>query len=247
MSKQTKKWYSFVPNLFTSFNLLCGVAATYFSLNGKIQVAFILIIIAAFFDFIDGLTARALKVSGELGKQLDSLADVISFGMVPGAMLFWLQTTHIPGYNISSNLSFVQLLTLLTPALIPLFSALRLAKFNIDERQHDEFYGLPTPANALFIASLSWTLVYKQESFLSFLNNPFILIIITLLFSLLLISEIRLFAFKFSNYSWKTNKLKYIFILVSLLILILSGITGITIIILLYIISSIFYNQFKKK
>ncbi len=247
MSKQTKKWYSFVPNLFTSSNLLCGVAATYFSLNGKIQMAFILIIIAAFFDFIDGLTARALKVSGELGKQLDSLADVISFGMVPGAMLFWLQTTHIPGFNISSNLSFLQLLTLLSTALIPLFSALRLAKFNIDERQHDEFYGLPTPANALFIASLSWTLVYKQESILSSFNNPLILVIVTLLFSFLLISEIRLFAFKFSDYTWKTNKLKYIFIFISLIILLFTGITGITAIILLYIILSVFYNIFKKK
>lgn len=247
MSNQTKKWYSFIPNLFTSSNLMCGVVATYFSLNGKIQVAFILIIVAAFFDFIDGLTARALKVNGELGKQLDSLADVISFGMVPGAMIFWLQTTFIPGFNLSSHLSPLQLLTLLTPALIPLFSALRLAKFNIDERQHDEFYGLPTPANALLIASLTWTLTYKHESFLSFLNNPYLIAIITLLFSFLLVSEVRLFALKFSDYTWKTNKLKFIFILFSLIILIFTGITGITAIILLYIILSVFYNLFKKK
>lgn len=247
MSKQNKKWYSFVPNLFTSSNLICGTVGTYLALNGKIQAALILMVTAALFDFFDGFIARALKVSGELGKQLDSLADVISFGILPGSMLFWLQSRFIPEFSVSSDLNTLQFIFIISPVLIPLFSALRLAKFNIDERQHSEFYGLPTPANALFLASLSWTLTYRQDSFFSFLNNQWILTAIIIIFSLLLVSEIRLFALKFSDFSLKNNSIRYIFLFCSALLLIGLGIIGIAGVIILYIILSVLYFSLSGK
>ncbi len=246
MKKVKKKWYSFVPNSLTALNLLCGTTAIYFSLNGKINIALALMVFAAVCDFFDGFLARILKIDGELGKQLDSLADLVTFGIVPGVMIFWLQTQHIPDFSISSKLSPLQLSFVLTPLLIPLLSALRLAKFNIDERQHNEFIGLPTPANALFIASLAWTLTYRQDSIIDFFNNPFLLTIITVIFSFLLISEIRLFALKFSDFKWKNNRIKYLFLLCSVLLLIFFGITGIAGIIILYIVISLFKN-FKRK
>lgn len=246
MNNLKKKWYSFVPNSLTALNLICGTIGIYFSLNGKIKIALALMIFAAICDFFDGFLARILKVNGELGKQLDSLADLVTFGIVPGAMIFWLQTQLIPGFSMSYKLSALQFLFILTPLLIPLFSALRLAKFNIDERQHSEFYGLPTPANALFIASLTWSLTYRQDSFVAFLNNPFLLTIISILFSFLLISEIRLFALKFTDFKWKNNRIKYFFLFCSLVLLIFFGITGIAGIIILYIVFSFIYYLKRK-
>jgi CDP-diacylglycerol--serine O-phosphatidyltransferase len=240
-----KSWYRFVPSLFTSLNLVCGIIATYLSLEGRIDLAIALMFIAAFFDFIDGFVARLLKVCGDFGKELDSLADLISFGLLPGAMLFFVQKTNIVGNSDSfENLSFIQWFYLLIPILIPVFSALRLAKFNIDERQKSEFIGLPTPANALFFASLCYTFNFNPESILNILNNPIVITISILLFSYLLVSEIPLFALKFSSYSWKKNKLRYIFILASLSLIAIFGIPGFTGVILVYILLSIFRNLF---
>jgi CDP-diacylglycerol---serine O-phosphatidyltransferase len=243
-----KPWYGFVPNLFTSLNLVCGIIATYLSLEGRIDLAIALMFIAAFFDFIDGFAARLLKVSGDFGKELDSLADLISFGLVPGAMLFFVQKTNLGMDSFSfENLSFIQWSYMLIPILIPVFSALRLAKFNIDERQKSEFIGVPTPANALFFASLCYAFTFQPDSFLNQLNNPVIITIGVVLFSYLLISEIPLFALKFSSFGWKKNELRYVFILSSLVLIVLFRIPGFTLIILLYILLSIFRNLWGNK
>jgi CDP-diacylglycerol--serine O-phosphatidyltransferase len=237
------QWYRFVPSLFTSLNLVCGIIATYLSLEGKIDIAIALMFIAAFFDFIDGFAARLLKVCGDFGKELDSLADVISFGLVPGAMIFFVQKTNLGMDSFSfENLSFIQWLYMLVPILIPVFSALRLAKFNIDERQKNEFIGLPTPANALFFASLCYTFIFKPESILHSLNHPIIITMSVLLFSYLLVSEIPLFALKFSSFGWKKNSLRYIFLLISLALVAIFKIPGFSGVIILYILLSIFKN-----
>jgi len=238
-----KPWYSFVPSLFTSMNLVCGIIATYLSLEGKIDIAIGLMFVAAFFDFIDGFVARLLKVSGDFGKELDSLADLISFGLLPGAMLFFVQKTNVIGNSGSFvNLSLIQWIFLIIPILIPVFSALRLAKFNIDERQKSEFIGLPTPANALFFAALCYSFIIQSESILNKLNNPVFISIGILIFSYLLVSEIPLFALKFSSFSWGKNKLRYIFILASVALIAIFQIPGFTGVILLYILLSLFRN-----
>ncbi len=246
-TQQPTKWYGFVPNLFTSLNLVCGVVGTYLVLNGKIQTAIILMFVAAVFDFFDGFLARLLKVSGELGKQLDSLADLISFGLVPGAMIFVLQKDLIAEFATPESMSVVQWFYILIPIMIPVFSALRLAKFNIDERQHTEFIGVPTPANALFLASLAWTLTYRPDGFLSVINNPIIISVIAIVFSLLLVSEIRLFALKFKSFSWGANKLRYIFLICSAGFIAVFQVTGFMAVIILYIILSIGRNLMEKK
>jgi len=241
----TKKWYRFVPSLFTSLNLVCGIIATYLSLEGRIDMAFGLMFIAALFDFIDGFAARLLKVCGDFGKELDSLADLISFGLVPGAMIFFIQKTNLGLDSVLwGSLTFIQWTFLLIPILIPVFSALRLAKFNIDERQKSEFIGVPTPANALFFAALCYTFIFQPESFLNKLNNPIIISITVLLFSYLLVSEIPLFALKFSSFSLAKNKLRYFFILASIVLLLIFRIPGFTGVILLYISLSLIRNIF---
>ena len=246
MTTQNKqKWYSFVPSFFTSMNLVCGVIATYLSFEGKINIALALMIIAALFDFIDGFVARLLKVSGDFGKELDSLADVISFGFVPGAMLFYIQKSHIQDFHLGVELSFLQWIILLSTVLIPVFSSLRLSKFNIVERQKSEFIGLPTPANALFIAALSYTFVYQPEHWLSTLNNPLIIVAVIVVFSFLLVSEIPLFALKFKSFSLKGNAIRYIFIVLACFVLILFKIPGLSLVIVLYIVTSIITKLFK--
>lgn len=245
-NKNRKPWYRFVPSLLTSFNLVCGVIATYFSLNGNIEIACILIFVAALFDFVDGFAARLLKVSGDFGKELDSLADLISFGLVPGAMLFYIQKSHFNFADTTVALSIYQWALVISPVLVPVFSALRLAKFNIDERQKSEFIGLPTPANALFFAALSYTFLYKPDHLLSGINQPVIITILILLFSYLLVAELPLFALKFKSFGWSGNEFKFVLIGLSVILLILFNIPGLSAIILLYILLSVIRNLLKK-
>jgi len=246
MKKSKKHWYRFVPSLFTSLNLVCGIIASYLSVLGKIDVAFAIMLIGLFFDFIDGFVARLLKVSGDFGKELDSLADLITFGLLPGTMVFFIIQTHITGFSSTpASLSFIQWFFVFVPIIIPVFSALRLAKFNIDERQKSEFIGLPTPANALFFASLCYTFLYKSDSILSIMNNPLAISIAIIIFSWLLISEIPLFALKFKTFKWKDNILRYVFLIISLLILLFFRIPGFSAVIILYIILSIGMNLVK--
>ena len=186
---------------------------------------------AGLFDFLDGFIARALKVNSKMGKELDSLADMVTFGLLPAIMTF----SMIDSFSDSPVLPYAGLT-------IALFSALRLAKFNIDTRQSDQFIGLPTPANALLISSLPF-IVYEQGFWLNeTIPSILLLLIITLVFSLLLVLEIKLMALKFQGFGWGPNKMKYILILLAIIFLLFFGIMGIPLVITSYIFLSIFNN-----
>ena len=183
-----------IPNFITCLNLLSGCVAVWFAFNGNFEGAFIAIMLSAVFDFLDGLAARILKAYSPMGKELDSLADMISFGLAPGAIIFSLLTET----GINELLPYFAFI-------IPVFSGLRLAKFNIDDRQTSSFIGLPTPANAIFIAGLA----FAYPDFL--VTNLWLLVLITLVFSYLLIAEIPMFALKLKSLAWKENQIQYIF------------------------------------
>lgn len=236
MAIEKNKWYAFVPNLVTIFNLLCGACGLYFAFKHQIDIAFALMAAGALFDFADGFIARMLKVSGELGKQLDSLADVVTFGLLPGAMIFSVQLHNIiQEPEFTGNYSPFQLLLLISSLIIPALSALRLAKFNIDIRQSNEFLGLPTPANALFFASIAYTATYMSTQTSQLIANSYFVLALTLIFPLLMITELPLISLKFKNFKLKQNRSRYALLLLSILILILLKIPGISIIIILYI------------
>lgn len=189
--------------------------------HGNFSTAFLFILIGAFFDFFDGLTARALGVSGRMGLELDSLADVVTFGVAPSAMIFVLFTkVYYPSF-IGSEFWYSYLP--FTAFLMAAFSAYRLAKFNIDERQHTGFIGMPTPANAIFWGAL----ISSCGDFLTSPRfNSLFLLAFVVMFSWLLICEIPMFALKFTNMSWKSNKIKFVFIAICLLVLLLSFVYG---------------------
>ena len=221
-----------IPNTITCSNLLSGCVATMFAFEGAYQYAFAFIIAGAVFDFFDGLTARALKVSSPIGKELDSLADVVTFGFAPAAMVFsWLRECADTHLDILPAFAMPFLAFLLVA-----FSALRLAKFNVDERQTSSFIGLPTPANALFWGAL----VLGSHDLV--VVNPYgwmLVLALVLLFSYLLVAEIPMFSLKFKSLAWKANRIAYTFLLVSLVLLILLGLNGLSAVIGWYIILSV--------
>jgi CDP-diacylglycerol--serine O-phosphatidyltransferase len=240
-----------IPNLITSLNVLCGSVAVVFIMKGVLTTAVLLIILAAVFDFFDGMSARMLKAYSPIGKELDSLADMISFGLAPGLLMFKLLEISVFNADavpdLQSNLALSQLLILGCAFLIPVFSALRLAKFNVDERQTSSFIGLPTPANALFISSLA--LIQEHGSIPAidnFLLSTPVLLGITLLFSWLLVAEIPMFSLKFKNFSFSSNRTRYIFILLSAGLILSLNLYGIAASILLFIFISVFLIYFKK-
>ena len=195
-----------LPNTITCCNLISGCIATGCAFHGHFSWAVIWIVIGAFFDFFDGMTARALGVSSPIGKELDSLADVVTFGVAPSAIIFSLFfQVHYPQILLPLK-DFIPY----TAFIMAGFSALRLAKFNLDERQSTQFIGLPTPANALFWGSL----VLGQHAFLVSLKfNAVFLFLFMLLFCMLLVCEVPMLALKFKDLSWEKNKVKYIFLL----------------------------------
>lgn len=221
-----------IPNIITCCNLLSGCVATMFAFEGMYPFAFAFIIAGAVFDFFDGLTARALKVSSPIGKELDSLADVITFGFAPSAMVYsWLR--ECADVNLDMLLAFAMPFFAF---LIAAFSALRLAKFNVDERQTSLFIGLPTPANALFWGGL----ILGSHDIV--VVNPYgwmLVIALVMLFSYLLVAEIPMFSLKFKSLAWKANRTAYIFLLVSITLLILLGFKGLSAVIGWYIILSV--------
>lgn len=220
-----------IPNLLTISNLICGCIALYFTFHDNLVFAAYLIGLAAIFDFMDGAAARLLKVSGPMGKELDSLADMVSFGVVPGSVVF-----HLLEASTLSTYSFVALA-------IPAFSAYRLAKFNIDERQSENFIGLPTPANCLVFISFPLITAFQGESMIaSIIEIPEVLIALTLLLSLAMVSEIPLFSLKFKNLKYADNKLRFSFIGIAILLLVLLEFSAIPLIVLLYLILSILSN-----
>ena len=219
-----------IPNTITCCNLISGCIATYFAFQGDFTLALLFIIIGAVFDFFDGMSARLLGVSSPIGKELDSLADDITFGFAPSAIVFsYLCTFHI-------HLPFVPFLAFIMAA----FSALRLAKFNLDERQALGFIGLPTPANALFWGSLICGL---QEHGFVFDGLEWVILVGTFISSYLLIAEIPMFALKFKHWGWKGNEIKYIFVLSCIPLLLILGISGFAAIIAWYVVLSVVTNK----
>ena len=176
-----------IPNTITSMNLLCGVLGVIASLDGRLETGFVLMICAAVFDFCDGLAARLLKAYSEIGKELDSLADDVSFGVLPAVMLYKISGTDI------AVLRYL-------PLLLAAFSALRLAKFNLDERQHDSFIGLPTPAAAMICGSLATLVTVRPDCFLAhWCAGPVFIPVMTLVLCYLLVSKIPMFSMKFGG------------------------------------------------
>ena len=221
-----------IPNTITCCNLLSGCVATMFAFEGMYPFAFVFIIAGAVFDFFDGLSARALGVSSPIGKELDSLADVVTFGFAPAAMVFsWL------GECADAHLDMlVAFVVPFVAFLLVAFSALRLAKFNVDERQTSSFIGLPTPANALFWGAL---VIGAHDKMVALPYGWLLIIALVVLFSWLLVAEIPMFSLKFKNLSWKSNRTAYTFLLVSLVLLAVLGLTGLSAVIGWYIILSI--------
>ena len=227
----------YVPNLITLSNLLCGTVAIVFAVRGAIDWAALFVAIGIFLDFFDGFFARLLHVKSEMGLQLDSLADMVTSGVVPGIVMFQLLSNST--YVLQTEGTFAMLLPYVG-FFITLASAYRLANFNIDTRQTSGFIGLPTPANTMFILSLPLILQYQPtELFDSLLHNMWVLLGITLLSAYLLNAEIALFALKFSDYSFKNNALKYVFLALCVILLLSLKIIAIPLIILLYIILSL--------
>ncbi len=262
-----------IPNLFTASNLLCGVTAIICLLSGRWDWACYLIYLAAIFDFFDGFIARKMNKMSELGKQLDSLADMVTFGVAPGILVFAmlvvrtgdimdydaLMTFHQKAnYEIAnyldafaegswSEISFLPFVGLV----IPFFSLFRLAKFNIDTRQTTSFIGLPTPANTIFFTAfpLIWMSSYSNNqldaSLLKLMLNPWTIVVLTIGMSLMLVAELPLFALKFKHFKWQGNQVRFIFLASSLLLFIFLLVWAIPFIILLYIGLALIENKRK--
>jgi len=283
-----------VPNLFTAGNMLCGVFAIILAFAGRIDIAPYFIFLAAVLDFFDGFLARILKQQGELGKQLDSLADMISFGLAPGIIMMVVLTFSISKHELLDAYLYMQNNVQLTSSgiqlaqpesgfivvmihksfsdwmdtltamknvnwlpfvslIIPFFSMFRLAKFNIDTRQSESFIGLPTPANTIFF--MAFPLVLTQfgaiagweHDLIMWLIQPVVLIPIIVIMSLMLVSELPLFALKFKSFGWKENEIRYVFLISCGILIPTLLFWSIPIIVLLYLILSFINNILRKK
>lgn len=213
-----------LPNTLTCLNLVCGCLGIVFVLEGNTVPAAYFVWAACVFDFFDGFVARWLNVSSAIGKELDSLADMVSFGALPSIMMYaWI--------NAQTENQWLPY----TAFLIAVFSALRLAKFNIDTRQTTSFIGVPTPANALFLTALP----FLPNQILQIVQKPWLLVVIVVVFSLLLVSELELFALKFKNFAWQGNELRFTFLLLAVLLIMVIPKSSLPLIILLYILLSL--------
>lgn len=244
-----------IPNLLTLGNLLCGTIATILAVQENYQGAAFLVVMGIVFDFFDGFVARLLNVSGNLGKELDSLADMVTSGVVPGIIMFNLLEVSVFS-NIEKSIDDEHLWGLISMdtgylkfvgLLLTLGACYRLAKFNIDTRQSDSFIGLPTPAMSLFVISLP--LIQEQTDYVFVQNliaNNYFLIGVTLLLTFLMNAELPLFSLKFKEYRVQNNKVKYLFLITSTLLIISAEILAIPLIIILYVLLSVGRNFSKK-
>jgi len=257
----------YIPNSLTCANLLCGCIGIKFAYEGYLIWTAYLIGAALVFDFLDGFTARLLKVTSPIGKDLDSLADMVTFGVLPGVIMFQLMAVAINDMGSQNLFS----LSPFTAFLISIFSALRLAKFNNDLRQSDSFIGVPTPAITMLIASfpliMNNPLVHEPNSLTAYppisivneavsftpnfadqlFSNIYVLIAISIVASFLLVAELPLFALKFKNFNWNDNKLRYTFLIACMVLLIIFKFAAIPLIIILYIGLSVVNNFTEKK
>ena len=242
----------YIPNIITSLNLLCGCVAILFAVSGDLISAAFFVFFGIFFDFFDGLAARLLNAHSDVGLEFDSLADVITSGVAPAIVMVQLLNEAFFGssLNIAETFSSDGWNTGLTNyfpligLLIAVASGYRLAKFNVDTRQTSSFIGLPTPANTILILSLPLILQFQASDWVeSIILNKWFLIGLTILSSILLNSELRLFGLKFKTWDFKSNAIRYMFLLLCLVLLVLLKFMAIPIIILLYIVLSLFWKE----
>ena len=275
-----------IPNLFTAANMLCGFVSIILALFGRIDLAPLFILAALIFDFLDGFIARKMNLQGELGKQLDSLADMVTFGIAPGIIMLVMivigidfstllskesgtnfQNTELSYYAFIQIWDWIQALIYGVPndfdasikylpfiaLIIPFFSMFRLAKFNLDKRQSDRFRGVPTPLNTIFFLffplyfSLNLNQWEHQEKWILLLFDCYTLSAITVLFSVLMVTDIPLISLKFKTWTWNENKFRYILVGSSLIIIPLFWIWAILIIVFLYLLLSLIENYQLKK
>ncbi|MFG6687652.1 CDP-alcohol phosphatidyltransferase family protein [Mariniflexile sp. HNIBRBA6329] len=247
----------YIPNALTLLNLFCGCIAVIFAVNNHFVAAALFVFLGIFFDFFDGFAARKLNVQSELGVQLDSLADMVTSGVVPGIIMYKLLALTLgsnEAFTASSEWSETMYWTSFKISPLPLLglcitlaSAYRLAKFNIDEDQQTYFKGLPTPANTLLIVSLPLILEFQHSDLInSIIVNKWFLIALTALSCYLLNSSIKLFALKFKDWGFKANATRYIFIILCVILLIVLQFAAIPLIILLYISMSVLDNVASK-
>ena len=222
-----------IPNAITCANLFSGCMGVVFAFQGQLETAAGFVLLSGIFDFFDGMAARLLHVKSAIGKELDSLADMVSFGLLPGVVLFKLIESSADTTIWLPYLGFV----------VTVFSALRLAKFNIDERQTEDFIGLNTPMNTLFIVSLP----FIAQDYPLLIGNTALLLAVTFLCSALLVSEIRIFSMKMSDTRWATNKMKYLFLAAAFILAILLRFTAVPFILVLYIGLSILHFRTNKR
>lgn len=229
-----------IPNSITCCNLLSGCISIVLLCNGFVIASGIMIFIAAVFDFFDGFAARLLKAYSPLGAQLDSLCDVVSFGVAPSFIMYYylnqVVTMEVGGINVAPFAAFF----------LAVFAALRLAKFNIDDRQTTSFIGLPTPAMGIFVASLPFTLRHESLSFMgNLMTNPFFLFAIVVIFSFLMVSEIPFFSLKVKSLKFKENKHLYLVALFAIIKVAIFGLAAIPFVMLFYIIVAMFVKPTK--
>ena len=239
-----------IPNTITLLNLLAGLLALIHAFNGNYNEAFSLVCLGIFFDFWDGFFARIWNVQSSIGLQLDSLADMVTSGVVPGLVMYKMLgdiQENQSQYNLTEDTYFMGIVPYLG-FLITLASCYRLAKFNVDTRQTDSFIGLPTPANALLIMSIPMIQFHSEfEGLVDALSNPYVLVGITALSAYLLNAEIPLFSLKVKNFSWEKYKMQVVFLIISVVLIALLEFIAIPIIILLYVILSVVNNTILKK
>jgi len=239
MKSEEKSPIRHVPNTITCMNLFCGCLSIVCTFSGRLEMAAYFILAAAVFDFLDGFAARWLKAYSAMGKEIDSLADMVSFGVAPASIMYALLSAAAEKNGLPVGTFACGWWVAVAAFVIAVFSALRLAKFNIDLRQSDSFIGLPTPANALFICSLAF-ISSGNHLWAMLTDNLFFLLAVTVAFSYLLVAELPLFSLKFKSFGWKSNQIRYIFVILSAIILIALHWAGLSVVILLYIIISVF-------
>lgn len=230
-----------IPNLITCLNVISGTLSIFMVMYDRIELAAALIIVAMVFDFFDGMAARLLHVKSEMGKELDSLADMVSFGVAPAILAhFLIKMTLFAGVpGDLQDLPVSQQVLLFSPLLIPAFSAYRLAKFNLDPRQSMSFIGMPTPANALFWVGLVFGFFYAPDLYITLFDSVWTLVLSVVILSILLICEVPMFSLKITGFGWKENKVRYCFLGSVILFSLLFGKAMIMCIIPLYILFAV--------
>jgi CDP-diacylglycerol--serine O-phosphatidyltransferase len=234
MKTRLKKHF---PNAITCANLFSGCVGIVLAFKGELVAASYAIFLSAIFDFFDGLASRVLKSFSGIGKDLDSLADVVSFGVLPAVIMYQLFLQGHQIDNVSTYLNFIAFL-------IAVFSALRLAKFNTDTRQSENFIGLPTPANAILIASFPIIISHNNQYYTPYLVNPYILTGFTIVMCTLLVLEVPMMSLKFKNSDFNENIYRYFLLLISEILILFFKFAAVPVVILIYIILSIIKFKF---